>query len=136
MTTTNTSSIFGIHAAALSLRQERMQTIASNLANADTPGYKAQDLDFATALRAATGTQDRERLGLAGTSPQHINADTVAAGMPTRFERPSLQPSLDGNTVDTQIEEAAFAQSALEYRTSLSFVESRMRSLMLALTGQ
>jgi flagellar basal-body rod protein FlgB len=115
-------SLFGIHAQALALRQERMQLLASNVANADTPGYKAQDLNFSAALQAAT----------AGPAPS-VPADAARAA---RFERTALQPSLDGNTVDAQLEHAAYAQAALEYRVSLNFLESRVRGLLLAITGQ
>ncbi len=121
--------LFGIHATALALRQERLNLLASNVANADTPGYKAQDLDFTAALQAATGSNGLGR----NTQPALPTADAAQAA---RFERQALQPSLDGNTVDAQLEHAAYAQAALEYRVSLNFVESRVRSLLLAITGQ
>jgi flagellar basal-body rod protein FlgB len=121
-------SLFGIHAQALALRQERMQLLASNVANADTPGYKAQDLNFAAALKAATANGPG-----AGAHPP--TSPTEAARL-ARFEREALQPSLDGNTVDAQLEHAAYAQAALEYRVSLNFLESRVRGLLLAITGQ
>ena len=107
----------GLHAQALPLREQRLQLIASNLANADTPGYKAVDLDFAAALKQA-----REG-GAVGA-----NAPTVA--------RPSSQPSLDGNTVAADAEQAAYARAALEYRVSLNLLEGRIRSLLTAITGQ
>lgn len=118
------SDFLGIHGTALALREQRLQLLAANLANADTPNYQAQDLDFAAALRAAGQS------GAAGEAP--VDAAVRAA----RHARPGAQPSQDGNTVDAERERAAFAQAALEYRASLSFVESKVRSMLTAITGQ
>lgn len=111
--------LFGIHAESLRLRSQQLDTIAGNLANADTPGFKAKDVDFQAVLEQAS-TQ---------------NALTTSAE-PTLTLRTPLQPSLDGNTVDVPTEQAAFAQSALKYQASLSFVEARVRALMTAITGE
>lgn len=134
-----TTTIFGIHADALALRQQRLDLIASNIANADTPGYKAQDIDFTQALLQASGQgMGSETLPL--RPPKGIAAepaqDIGEIGRKARFLRDELQPSLDGNTVDSQLEHAAFAKAALEYRVSLNMLEGRARSLMLAITGQ
>ncbi len=118
-----TSSFLGVHGAALALREQRLQLLAGNLANADTPGYKAQDMDFTSALRAAM-------------QPVPGTDSISAAATGARFERPGSQPSMDGNTVDGDRENAVFAQAALEYRASLSFVESKVRSMLTAITGQ
>ncbi|MFP7722168.1 flagellar basal body rod protein FlgB [Lysobacter sp. A3-1-A15] len=118
-----TSSFLGIHGTALALREQRLQLLATNMANADTPGYKAQDLDFNRALSAAMAPT-------AGLDGLH------GAAQSARFERASSQPSLDGNTVDGEREQATFAQATLEYRASLSFVESKVRSMLTAITGQ
>lgn len=135
-----TSSIFGIHAHALALRQQRLDLIASNIANADTPGYKAVDLDFATALRQATGAAGAAPLADAPPEMAGPRVATLAEldeiGRRARFERDALQPALDGNTVDSQLEHAAFAKAALEYRVTLNLFEGRARALMLAITGQ
>lgn len=122
------SDLFGIHASSLALRHERLNLLASNVANADTPGYKAQDFNFASALQAAVGSPDGH------VAPHAASAAEAARG--ARYERQSMQPSLDGNTVDAQLEHAAYAQAALEYRVSLNFFESRVRGLLLAITGQ
>lgn len=122
----STESFLGIHGTALVLREQRMQLLASNLANADTPGFKAQDLDFNAALRAAMAPG----AGAAGADPIE---GAVAAG---RYARTPTQPSQDGNTVESERENAAFGQAALEYRASLSFIESRVRSMLTAITGQ
>ena len=120
------SDFLGIHGTALALREQRLQLLAANLANADTPGFKAQDLDFNAALNAALAPS----AGAAGTDA--INSAVTAA----QFARTSTQPSLDGNTVEGEKENAAFAQAALEYRASMSFVESKVRSMLTAITGQ
>ena len=134
------SFYLGIHADALPLREQRMKLIASNLANADTPGYKAQDLDFNAALDAAT----RSRVGgvangpgvPAATHESHLQ-DAIATGLaPFQSTRQASQPSLDGNTVDADVERAAYGRAALEYRASLSFVEGKVRTLLTAITGQ
>lgn len=119
------SDFLGIHGTALALREQRLQVLAANIANADTPNYQAQDLDFNSALRAAL------QPGAAA------GGDAIyAAATSTRYARASSQPSLDGNTVDGDRENAAFAQASLEYRASLSFIESKVRSMLTAITGQ
>jgi flagellar basal-body rod protein FlgB len=129
-------AMFGIHAEALALRSRRLELIASNIANADTPGYKARDLDFKAALSAALA---QAQPGTPQAShAQHlpgIAAPAGAPGDPTFFRTP-LQPSVDGNTVDAQQEHAAFAQAALEYQATLMFAERRARSLLSAITGE
>jgi flagellar basal-body rod protein FlgB len=127
-----TSSPFGIHAAALSLREQRLQLLASNMANADTPNYKARDIDFESALKQAIGEQ------VPGTplktDPAHLGGSPKVAEDGLVYRVPT-QPSLDGNTVDAEYEKAAFARAALEYRASLSFIDGRVRKLMTAITG-
>jgi flagellar basal-body rod protein FlgB len=126
-------SMFGIHGAALALREERLSLIASNIANADTPNYRARDLDFDAALRRAGG----EAGGLDATSAAHYKvADSAGSPGAAQVYRVPMQASLDGNTVDTDFENAAFARAALEYRASLSFVEGRVRTLLAAIGGE
>ncbi len=126
--------LFGIHAQALQLQRQRMELIAGNLANADTPGFKARDLDFRQVLAAAQSGGDLQR-----THAQHFST-AGGDGAPNPLSGPQyrvpLQPSADGNTVDVQIEQSQFADAALRYQASLGFVDSRMKSLMAALTGQ
>ena len=132
------SSYMGIHADALPLREQRMKLIASNLANADTPGYQAQDIDFNAALDAARLQREGATAtgGLATTHEQHLSDALAGSGLPFQFTRQASQPSLDGNTVDPDAERAAYGRAALEYRASLSFVESKVRTLLTAITGQ
>ncbi len=117
------SNFMGIHAPALQVRERRMQVLASNLANADTPGFQAQDLDFNAALRGAMA---------AGRDEQGQDTALTLA----TYARPSSQPSLDGNTVDGDREKAEYGRAALEYRATLSFAESKVRSMLTAITGQ
>ncbi len=128
------NAYLGVHADALPLREQRMKLIASNLSNVDTPGYKAQDLDFDAALRQVQGQES------AGGQLQVTDARHIALGAdnlnPFQVTREASQPSLDGNTVDPDTERAAYGRAALEYRASLSFVESKVRTLLTAITGQ
>jgi flagellar basal-body rod protein FlgB len=135
----NIDSYLGVHAAALKLREQRTELLARNLANADTPGYKARDLDFGAALAAATepakaGVMTATQTGHIGTSVDStVNAGSTEAFL--KFRTP-LAPSLDGNTVDAQLEQAAFADNAVRYQATLSLLSAKFRSLMTAITGQ
>lgn len=122
------ADFLGIHGTALAIREQRLQLLAANIANADTPNYQAKDLDFNAALNAAMASPRANALEVVDP----LNAATAGA----QYTRPSSQPSLDGNTVDGDRENAAFAQASLEYRASLSFVESKVRSMLTAITGQ
>jgi flagellar basal-body rod protein FlgB len=108
-------NMFGIHATALKLREQRMTMLASNIANAATPGYKARDIEFSSALKLAEQGQSPE------TAIQY---------------RIPVQPSLDGNTVELATEQTAFAENALAYRSSLSFLQGRIGTLTRALKGE
>jgi flagellar basal-body rod protein FlgB len=126
----------GVHAAALKLRAQRTEVLAANLANADTPGYRARDIDFKGALAAASGQQGGG-VHLATTKAGHIGAATANGGpAPELKYRVPLAPALDGNTVDGQLEQSAFAENTVRYQATLSFVSSKFRALMTAITGQ
>ena len=112
-------SLFGVHGTALALRSQRLGLLASNIANASTPGFKARDIDFNAAMQAADG----------GAS----SADAIAGA--TRYRVP-LQPSLDGNTVELNTEQTAFAENAVAYQTTLSFLNGRISTLTRALKGE
>jgi len=138
-------SYLGVHAAALKLREQRTELLANNLANADTPGFKARDLDFQSALAAAGSSGRSASAGqLLSTRPGHIGVpanagiDGTGGGSTAAFlkYRTPLAPSLDGNTVDPQLEQAAFAENSVRYQATLSFISQRFRSLMTAITGQ
>jgi flagellar basal-body rod protein FlgB len=132
----NLDAYLGVHAAALNLRSQRTEVLAANLANADTPGYRARDIDFKSARAAASGSS-RPGMHLATTSAGHIggaNANGTPSGE-LKYRVP-LAPALDGNTVDAQLEQAAFAENTVRYQATLSFLSSKFRSLMTAITGQ
>ena len=136
----NLDTYLGVHAQALKLRETRTELLARNLANADTPGFKAQDLDFRAALAASTGAAGAPGV-LQATQAGHIGAIAgggLEAGSTSAFlkYRTPLAPSLDGNTVDAQLEQAAFADNAVRYQATLQFLSSKFRSLMTAITGQ
>jgi flagellar basal-body rod protein FlgB len=114
-----TNDLFGIHREALELRSQRMAMLASNIANAATPGYKARDFDFKKALDAASGGESTG------------GAAEAAAGY-----RVPLQASLDGNTVELGTEQTLFAENAVQYRTTLSFLQGRVSTIMSALKGE
>lgn len=127
-------SAMGIHEQALYLRARRGGVLASNLANADTPNYKAQDLDFQSALRSAAGLSDGDAIQMSTTHASHQGGRMNAGG--EALYRVPTQPSLDGNTVDAQIEKVKFAENALQYQASLQFLGAKIRNLMLAIKGE
>lgn len=115
------------HQEALRLRQQRQDLLSANIANSDTPHYKARDLDFGAALRQAT---DRQGAGLAQTSPRHLGA--AAAGAGDVLYRAPVQSSMDGNTVEMDIERVNFADNALRYETNLAVLTAKIKSLQAA----
>ncbi|MBL4568027.1 MAG: flagellar basal body rod protein FlgB [Porticoccus sp.] len=119
----------GMSPQALSILSKRSELIAANLANSDTPGYKARDIDFRDALATARGEQS----GFAVTNKMHLGANNFEGSM--RYRIPS-QPSLDGNTVETDVEHAAFMENSIRYQASLNFVDGRIKSILLALRGE
>lgn len=125
---------FSIHDDALLLRGQRTSILASNIANADTPNYKARDIDFGAMLRSASEQQD-DRVVMASTHRDHI-APQSNAMQPGLMYRNPLHPALDGNTVDSHVEQAEFSENALMFQTSFSFLNSKVTGLMKALTGE
>jgi flagellar basal-body rod protein FlgB len=118
----------------MALQQQRMDVLASNIANADTPNYKARDIDFAKVL-AGTQANSSATLALTAADPNHAIGTAGSAIAPLNYRVP-LQPSADGNTVDEQVEQSAFADAVLHYQASLSFQSGDMKSLVTAITGQ
>ncbi len=127
--------IFGIHERALQLRGERVSVLAANLANADTPNYKARDLDFAAVLAGEQTAGAQGGVALVKTSALHLDVSSgTSAGGDVKYRIP-FQPSLDGNTVEVPLEQAAFAENAVRYQASLMFINRRIASIESALTG-
>jgi flagellar basal-body rod protein FlgB len=125
------------HAASLRLRTARHQMLAANLANADTPGFKARDVDFAQALREQLGADaSGRRLGLSATDGRHLSPQGAARGRSDPGFRAAMQPALDGNTVDPDVERAQFADNVFRTEAALSFLNSALRSRLSAITGQ
>ena len=112
-------SLFGLHGTALALRSQRLSILASNIANAATPGYRARDIDFDRALELAGR----------GYSSEQAAGEAVAYRVP-------VTPSLDGNTVELSTEQTLFAENAVQYRTTLSFLEGRINTIKRALKGE
>jgi len=111
--------IFGIHGKALEIRSQRIGLLASNIANAATPGYKARDIDFAAALNARVSGDDGDR----------------AIDSATRYRVP-LMASLDGNTVEMATEQSAFAENAIAYSATLGFIAGKVETMTRALRGE
>ena len=109
-------SLFGVHGAALQVRSARMGVLASNIANATTPGFKARDIDFRAAMAGVEGGR----------------GDLSAATM----YRVPTQTSMDGNTVELSHEQTAFAENAIQYQTTLSFLNGRISTITRALKGE
>lgn len=129
--TVNFANALGIHPKALEYRSKRAEVIANNLVNADTPGYQARDMRFDDVMKSAT--------------VQSVNLRTTRSGhMSGRLDSPSnellyrtpLQPSVDGNTVDADIEETNYMRNALEFQASFTFLNSKFRGLSNAIRGQ
>jgi flagellar basal-body rod protein FlgB len=127
-------------AQALTLRSERQRLIASNIANADTPGYVARELNFADALRSATGSATGNGLPaatLAASQPGHIS-NNAAGGLTVStlmYASPS-QTNLDRNTVDMDRERASFADNTVKYEATLRFIGANVKTTLSAITGQ
>jgi flagellar basal-body rod protein FlgB len=124
---------FAFQEKVLSLRGYRQQIIASNIANADTPNYKAMDIDFAATLRQAQGGVGG--IMLARTAAGHLDARGGSTTGVKPLYRASVQPSIDGNTVDNNIEQAQFSENALQYMSTLQFINGKIQSQILALKG-
>jgi flagellar basal-body rod protein FlgB len=125
--------MFQFHQVALNLRASRQELIASNIANADTPNYKAKDIDFTSALKAAVGGESPV-LQMEQTALKHLSGDTgeTVMGAPVQYRVPT-QPSADGNTVDMDVERAQFADNAMRYEASVRFVSSKAKGVLAAL---
>ncbi len=123
--------LFGALAPALRVHGERLGVLAGNIANADTPGFKARDIDFRNVLQGVQGAQ----LPATRTQPGHLDGGGISSvGSPTQWRVPT-QPSADGNTVETPVEQAAYMDAALRYQAALRFIDGRMSSYRLAIQG-
>ena len=125
------------HARALDLLAQRQKVLAGNIANADTPGFKARDFDFAQALAEARGAGSGR--AMAASQAGHLQASGAAAAAAATVDlqwRTPDQPALDGNTVDLDRERAGFADNAMRYEATLRFINHDVRTMLSAITGQ
>ncbi len=127
----NFDNIFGIHAEALQLRGKRAELIASNIVNADTPGYKAKGMDFQKLLAQASKKQN---IGMTITDARHID-QRMSLNSGTEYRIPNQPDTGDGNTVDMQVERNLYLQNSLEYQASLQFINGKIKGLRKAITG-
>jgi len=126
---------FGIHQDALRLRAMRAQVLAENLINADTPNFKARDIDFSAVLASATD-QLREGNALPATHAAHIDPASIDVATQDLAYRNPYQASLDGNTVDAENEKSEFTRNAIQYQVSFKFLDGKIRTLMAAIRGE
>jgi flagellar basal-body rod protein FlgB len=121
----------GIHANALEFRARRSEVLANNLVNSDTPQFKARDLKFSDVLASV----DRPGIKLRTTRSGHMSGNLEPLSTDLKYRVP-LQPSLDGNTVDPEIEETNYMRNAVEFQTSFTFLNSKFRGISRAIRGQ
>ena len=122
-------SAFGIHERALGVRSQRMEVLARNIANADTPNYKAQDVDFKAMLKEAKTEY------LTATNDKHYAGIQEGPDNGMRFRTP-FNSSFDGNTVEMNVEQAQYGKAASEYQATLQFLENRIGGLRKAMRGE
>ena len=123
------------HVEALNVRALRQQVLASNIANADTPGYKARDIDFRKSLEdALVGRVPTAALARSAAAHMSSPAQTGGASGPLLY-RTVLQPTLDGNTVDMDVERAQFAENAIHFEANLTFINSQLKAMLAAIQG-
>ncbi|MEE1949796.1 flagellar basal body rod protein FlgB [Pseudomonas alcaligenes] len=130
------ANALGIHENALNFRAQRAEVLANNIANADTPNYKARDLDFATVLAEQSEKQGGKPFGLNRTDSQHIAADGIQLADPGLRYRTPFHPSIDQNSVDMQQEQANYAENAVQFQASFTFLNSKFKGLIGALRGE
>ncbi len=145
----------GFQGNALILRAERQRVIASNIANADTPGYVSRDFDFAKTLREATESSASKvikgmasegtgpAVSTATSDPRHFRATTTGSGSASTLSGPSklgyavqTQPALDNNSVDLDRERANFVDNAVRYEATLRFINGSAKTMLSAIQGQ
>ena len=127
----NFEKAFGLHPQGMVLRVKRAEVIASNIANADTPGYKAKGMDFQKALAQAS---QKQQMGMSRTNEKHFDVrSTLNDGL--EFRIPNQPDTGDGNTVDVQVERNLYLENSLEYQASVQFLNGRIKGLKKAITG-
>lgn len=126
---------FAIHGQGMLIRSKRAEILANNMANADTPNFKARDIDFKQMMREVQ--QNTESSRIKTTNPKHINIGSGFGDINSDLlYRNPLHASIDGNTVDSQMEKSQFVQNAIQYQTSLRFMSGKIKSLTTAIKGE
>ncbi|MFQ3171198.1 MAG: flagellar basal-body rod protein FlgB [Oleispira sp.] len=126
----NFNNALGVHSDAMLLRGKRAEILANNLANSDTPGFKARDINFQAMLEKET----QNGMAMSATNSAHIS--THSSQSDQLFYRNPSQPSIDGNTVDTQLEQTIFSRNAMDYNTSFEFLSGKFKGLKSAIRGE
>jgi len=126
----------GIHEKALGFRAQRAEVLANNMANADTPNYKARDLDFASVLAEQTNKAQRGTFAMERSNDRHIAAEGLSMGDANLLYRTPFQPSIDQNSVDAQVEQAKYAENSVQFQASFTLLNSKFKGLIGALRGE
>jgi flagellar basal-body rod protein FlgB len=126
----NFNNALGVHPDAMLLRGKRAEILANNLANSDTPGFKARDMNFQAQLAKET----QNGMAMTSTNSAHISGSSSQSN--DLFYRNPSQPSIDGNTVDTQLEQTIFTRNAMDYNSSFEFLSSKFKGLKSAIRGE
>ena len=123
------------HQSSLRVRAQRQELLAANIANAYTPNYKARDIDFNQAMAEALNGNNTNSAALTNTEAQHIPGNTLENTLSQALYRKEVQSSVDGNTVDMDVERNQFTDNALRYEASLTMLNAKIKSLMSAIQG-
>lgn len=133
MSSINFNNALGIHANALQVRAKRAEVLANNLANSDTPGFKARDINFQAILAGESGGKDS--VAVARTHSGHLVGRNGQSEAALLYRNPT-QPSIDGNTVDAQIEQAIYTKNSMDYNATFEFLNSKITGVRNALRGE
>ena len=127
-------NLVGFNQKALGLRASRQELLSGNIANADTPGFKARDFDFTKAMQNAQSPQQMQHSALSTTAPKHIGLTDFKSitSVPKQYRVPQ-QPSIDGNTVDMDTERMQFVDNAMRYDAGMTFISGQFRTLLSAI---
>lgn len=128
------NNALGIHESALKFRSERASVLANNLANVDTPNYKARDIDFKQAM--SQQLSNRSSFSAQTTHERHLDASSISSNEGDMLYRIPQQPSIDGNTVEDQIEHAEYMKNALAFQSSFQLLNSKFQGLRSAIRGE
>ncbi len=129
-------SALGIHEQALGFRAQRAEVLANNIANADTPNYKARDLDFASVLAQQSAKNQGSQFAMERTNSRHLAMEGMASADPALKYREVFQPSIDQNSVDLQIEQSSYAENSMQFQASFTLLNSKFKGLIGALRGE